>query len=245
MINISNLTVSYEGNTVLNNINLTIKKGSITGIIGPNGAGKSTLLKGMLKIIPTDSGNITVDGEDIEKARKKIAYVEQRSKIDLTFPITVKDVVLTGTYPKLGLFHSPKKKQKQKVMECLRKVEMEDYQKRQIGELSGGQLQRIFITRALAQEAEILLLDEPFVGIDIISENVIVNLLKELKNANKTIVVVHHDLSKVIDYFDNLIILNSHLIDSGATSEVFTKENLHKAYGNMNVLDFAKEGACI
>lgn len=230
-IDVNNLTIAYQHKKAIENINITIQPGKITGIIGPNGAGKSTLLKGIIGLIKSESGEVQVGGQSIDLIRKKIAYVEQRSAIDLTFPIKVDETVLLGTFPKLGLFRRPKKAQKEKVTECLKQVKMEDFAKRQIGNLSGGQLQRVFIARALAQEADIIFLDEPFVGIDMVSEKVIVDILKELRDQGKTIVIVHHDLHKTREYFDNLIILNKKLIAEGSVNDVFTTETIQKAYG--------------
>lgn len=231
MIEVKNLTVAYQGKEALSNIHLAVKEGAITGIIGPNGAGKSTLLKGMIGLVQKSKGATTFHGKDITSVRKNIAYVEQRNEIDLSFPIKVEDVVLLGTFPKLGLFRRPKAAERQKVIDSLKKVKMEDFSKRQIGELSGGQLQRVFIARALVQEADIILLDEPFVGIDMKSEQVIIDLLKELRNQGKTILIVHHDLSKVTDYFDDIIILNRYLIGYGPLTSTFTTENIQLAYG--------------
>lgn len=230
-IDVKNLTIAYQHKKAIENINISIQPGRITGIIGPNGAGKSTLLKGIIGLIKAESGGVQVGGQSIDLIRKKIAYVEQRSAIDLTFPIKVDETVLLGTFPKLGLFKRPRKAQKEKVVECLKQVKMEDFAKRQIGNLSGGQLQRVFIARALAQEADIIFLDEPFVGIDMVSEKVIVDILKELRNQGKTIVIVHHDLHKTREYFDNLIILNKKLIAEGDVNDVFTTETIQKAYG--------------
>lgn len=230
-IDVTNITVAYQNKKVVESVSVSIEPGKITGIIGPNGAGKSTLLKAVIGLIKTESGEVNVAGQPLDAIRKKIAYVEQRSGIDLTFPINVDEVVLLGTFPKLGLFRRPKKEQKEKVMECLKQVKMEDFAKRQIGNLSGGQLQRVFIARALAQEADVIFLDEPFVGIDMISEKVIVDLLKKLRNQGKTIVIVHHDLHKTKEYFDNLIILNKKLIAEGSVKQTFIAENIQKAYG--------------
>lgn len=231
-ISVKNLSVAYQDKLALEDISLTIIPGKITGIIGPNGAGKSTLIKSIVGLIKKESGHVTLANQAIDHFRKQIAYVEQRSEIDLTFPIRVKEVVLLGTYPKLGLFKRPGKKEKAKVMECLKQVKMEEFADRQIGNLSGGQLQRVFIARALAQEAEIIFLDEPFVGIDMVSEKVIVDLLKELKAAGKTIIIVHHDLHRTREYFDQLIILNKYLVASGPVEEVFTTRLIQKAYGD-------------
>ncbi|HCM89922.1 MAG TPA: metal ABC transporter ATP-binding protein [Vagococcus sp.] len=229
---VSNMTVAYQHKKAIENVSVSIEPGKITGIIGPNGAGKSTLLKAMIGLIKTESGEVTVSGKSLDVIRKKIAYVEQRSAIDLTFPIKVDEVVLLGTFPNLGLFRRPKKAQKEKVVECLKQVKMEDFSNRQIGNLSGGQLQRVFIARALAQEADIIFLDEPFVGIDMVSEKVIVDLLKELRNQGKTIVIVHHDLHKTREYFDNLIIMNKQLVASGSVESTFVTKNIQAAYGD-------------
>lgn len=232
-ISVKNLTVAYQGKLAIDRINVNIPNGVITGIIGPNGAGKSTLLKGMMGLIKTESGVTTVGGASIKEMQKNIAYVEQRSLIDLSFPIKVSEVVLLGTFPKLGLFRRPKKAEKEKVLDCLEKVKMSEFKDRQIGELSGGQLQRVFIARALAQEADIIFLDEPFVGIDMVSEQVIIHLLKEMRDEGRTIVIVHHDLHKVTDYFDDLIILNHRLIASGPVAQTFTTQNIQEAYGDV------------
>ncbi len=230
-IDVTNITVAYQNKKAIDDISVSIQPGKLTGIIGPNGAGKSTFLKAIIGLIKTESGEVNVGGQGFDAIRKNIAYVEQRSAIDLTFPIKVDETVLLGTYPKLGLFRRPKKAQKEKVIESLKKVKMEDFSKSQIGNLSGGQLQRVFIARALAQEADIIFLDEPFVGIDMVSEKVITDLLKELRDEGKTIVIVHHDLHKTREYFDNLIILNKTLIAEGSVNQTFTTDNIQKAYG--------------
>ncbi|WP_226799636.1 metal ABC transporter ATP-binding protein [Carnobacterium mobile] len=232
MIDVKNLTVTYQDEPALSDVSLTIREQAITGVIGPNGAGKSTLLKGMMGLVKTESGVTTVDNQPLNNVRKEVAYVEQRNTVDLTFPIKVEEAVLLGTFPKLGLFHRPKEREKQKVIESLKKVKMEEFRNRQIGELSGGQLQRVFIARALAQEADIIFLDEPFVGIDMNSEKVIIDLLKQLRDDGKTILVVHHDLSKVTTYFDDLVILNQSLISYGPIAESFTTSNIKAAYGD-------------
>lgn len=231
-ITIKNLSVAYQGKFALQQINLSIRAGAITGVIGPNGAGKSTLIKGIMGLVKSETGEARIGDEPIKLARKHIAYVEQRNEIDLTFPITVEEVVLLGTYPKLGLFHRPKKADKDRVRESLAEVKMSEFSQRQIGELSGGQLQRVFIARALAQEADVIFLDEPFVGIDMISEKVIIDLLKGLTAKGKMIIIVHHDLHKVTDYFDDLIILNKKLVSYGPVKDTFTTKNIQLAYGN-------------
>ncbi|TYR78556.1 metal ABC transporter ATP-binding protein [Priestia megaterium] len=229
-ISIRDLHVSYHGNEAVKGVSLSVEAGNLVGIIGPNGAGKSTFLKAILNLIPKDKGEVKIYGHTIKEVRKKIAYVPQRNDIDWDFPITVLDAVLIGTYPHLGLFRRPKKEEKKWAFECLERVGMQEFSKRQIGELSGGQQQRVFLARALAQKADLFFLDEPFVGVDASSEETIVNILKELCSQGKTVVVVHHDLSKANDYFNRLILLNKELISYGAVNEVFQPEMIEKAY---------------
>lgn len=227
---VQNLYVSYHGNEVIQNVSFSIEPGSLVGIIGPNGAGKSTMLKAILGLIPKDSGEVAFLGKAVNHMRKKIAYVPQRNDIDWDFPITVIQTVLLGTYPHLGLFRRPNKKDRKWAWECLEKVGMKDYGKKQIGELSGGQQQRVFIARALAQKADIFFLDEPFVGIDVASEEVIIHILKELRDDGKIVMVVHHDLSKAHRYFDELLLLNKELIGCGPVEQVIQPELISKAY---------------
>ncbi|NWQ43397.1 metal ABC transporter ATP-binding protein [Bacillus sp. EB106-08-02-XG196] len=237
-LSVKSLFVSYHGNEAVKNVSFSIEPGKLVGIIGPNGAGKSTLLKALLNLIPKDNGEIQIYGKSFHELRKSVAYVPQRSNIDWDFPITVLDTVLLGTYPKLGLFKRPKKSEKEWALQCLQRVGIAEFSKRQIGELSGGQQQRVFLARALAQESEMLFLDEPFVGIDVSSEETIMTILKELKNSGKTILVVHHDLSKVSDYFDQLVLLNKELIGFGDITQVLNAEVLAKAYsGQFSFLD--------
>lgn len=229
-ITVNNLYVSYHGNEVLKNISFSFDSGKLIGIIGPNGAGKSTLMKAMLNLIPKDSGDVIFNNESLQNIRKHIAYVPQRNDIDWDFPITVLDTVLLGTFPKLGLFRRPKKEDKQNAIDCLRQVGMDKYRDRHISELSGGQQQRVFLARALAQKANYLFLDEPFVGIDVASEEMIINLLKQLRDKGKSVFVVHHDLSKVDRYFNELILINRELIEIGSVQHVIKPEIITKAY---------------
>jgi ABC-type Mn2+/Zn2+ transport system ATPase subunit len=231
-ITVNHLFVSYHGNLALRDISFTIQQGKMVGIIGPNGAGKSTLLKSALELIMRDKGQVEIFGKPIYEVRKEIAYVPQRNETDWTFPITVIDTVLLGTYPRLGLFHRPKKQHKDWAYACLEKVGMGAYSKRQIGELSGGQQQRVFIARAIAQEAKLFCLDEPFVAIDVTSEELIVSILHELRDQGKTVLVVHHDLSKANSYFDELVLLNKDLIDAGPVNKVLQPEVMMKAYAS-------------
>lgn len=236
-LDVQNLHVSYNGKEVLKDINLSVETGKLIGIIGPNGAGKSTLIKAILGLISIDKGQIQINGGSLNKMRKEIAYIPQRSNIDWDFPIIVRDTVLLGTYPRLGLFHRPKKEDKDLAMESLVKVGMEQYANRQIGELSGGQQQRVFVARALAQNAETFFLDEPFVGIDVSSEEIIINILKELRDEGKTVFVIHHDLTKVKGCFDDLILINKELIGAGSVDKVFRPKLMEAAYqGPLSVL---------
>jgi len=234
---VNNISVSYDGNEAVTDVSFSFESGNLIGVLGPNGAGKSTLMKAMLGLIPKDQGDVRIGTKKIDVMRKKIAYVPQRSNIDWNFPIIVKDAVLLGTYPKVGLLRRPKKADKEWAMECLRKVEMEEFANRQIGELSGGQQQRVFLARALAQNADYFFLDEPFVGIDVSSEEVIIDILRQLKSAGKIVFVVHHDLSKVKTYFDELVLINKVLIDAGPVDKVFQSANMAKAYERQLFLD--------
>ncbi len=229
-IDVSGLNISYFGKEVLKDVSFSFPTGKLIGILGPNGAGKSTLMKAMLGLIPSDGGTVKIEDQSLKEVRKKIAYVPQRSNIDWDFPIIVKDTVLLGTFPNLSLFRRPKKEHREWAMECLEKVGMDNFKNNQIGELSGGQQQRVFLARALAQKAQYFFLDEPFVGIDIASEEMIVNILKNLRNEGKTVFVVHHDLSKVESYFDDLILINKELIGSGPVDRVFQPELMRRAY---------------
>ncbi|RKD25112.1 manganese transporter [Ammoniphilus oxalaticus] len=229
-VSVRHLHVSYYGNEVIHDVSFSTAEGTLVGIIGPNGAGKSTLMKAVLGLIPKDRGEVQIGNKPIRAMRKNIAYVPQRSNIDWDFPILVKDTALIGTYPKLGLFRFPKKAQKEWAMECLKQVGMEGFANKQIGELSGGQQQRVFLARALAQKAEFFFLDEPFVGVDVASEEVIINILKKLRDEGRTIFVVHHDLTKVENYFDEIILINKELVGAGPVKQVFQPGLMQKAY---------------
>ena len=231
MIRIENLSVSYKETLALKDISLVLQGPTITGIIGPNGAGKSTLIKSMLGIIPHE-GHTFIDDREMNKSLKKVAYVEQKIHIDYNFPIKVKECVSLGLYPSIPLFHTLKASHWKKVAEALEIVGLSDYAERQISQLSGGQFQRVLIARCLVQEADYILLDEPFVGIDSVSEEIIMNTLRDLKKAGKTVLIVHHDLGKVPHYFDQVLLLNKELIAFGPTKETFTKANLKQAYGD-------------
>ena len=231
MIEMKNLSVSYQGQLALEPTSLTIKGPTITGIIGPNGAGKSTLIKGMLGIVDSE-GQTFLDRKPMKQELSKIAYVEQKIHIDYNFPIKVKECVSLGLYPKIKLFQRLKASDWEKVARALKIVGLEDFAERQISQLSGGQFQRVLIARCLVQEAEYIFLDEPFVGIDSVSEEIIMATLRQLRKAGKTILIVHHDLSKVVAYFDQVLLLNKEVIAFGSTESTFIKENMQKTYGS-------------
>ena len=235
-ITVADLSVSYDRKRVLNNIFLEIEEGHRYGILGSNGSGKSTLLKAILGLIDDYTGTIQVLGQDVQQVRKRVVYVPQRSEIDFTFPATVRDVVLMGRYPHKRVFQRLNAEDNAMAEAAMRELDILNLQDRQIGELSGGQQQRTFLARALAQGADILLLDEPFVGVDIPTEEKIIEVLRKLSVEGKTLMVVHHDLQAVPEYFDHVILLNQRLIAYGPTEEVFTPEVLKRAFGGQLAL---------
>ncbi|MCL2354076.1 MAG: metal ABC transporter ATP-binding protein [Defluviitaleaceae bacterium] len=241
MLSVDNLNVSYGGKDVLKDISFSAGRGKLIGIIGPNGAGKSTLIKAMLNLVKTSSGKVTFDGQPIDSLKKVTAYVKQRMDNDLSFPIQVRDVVMLGLFPQMGLFRFPTKEHKQKVINALEQAGLACFEKRQIGELSGGQLQRVFLARVLAQDAQIIFLDEPFVGVDATSEQIIMDTLRRLRDSGKTIIMVYHDLANVADYFDEVIVLNKEIIAYGDTQSTFTRENICRAYTSSLLNIFAEE----
>lgn len=230
IITIKGLSVSYDRKRVLSNIFLNIESNSIYGLIGPNGAGKSTLFKSILGIIEPNSGEIIIKGKDISDVRKLIAYVPQKDDVDWDFPATVKDVVMMGRYPHKKLLQRLNKEDHQITNDAMEQLGISDLANRQIGALSGGQQQRVFIARSVCQQAEIFLMDEPFVGVDMTTEHKIIEIMKELAQEGKTIMVVHHDLSTADEYFDKVILLNQRLIAYGDTTEIFTRENIARTY---------------
>lgn len=229
---IDDLTVAYRDKPVLWDIDLALPAGKLIAIIGPNGAGKSTLLKAVLDLVPRTSGLVHVFGKQYRYQRKLVGYVPQRGSVDWDFPTTVLDVVMMGTYGKLGWVRRPAKTERDSAVAALEKVGMAGFAERQIGQLSGGQQQRVFLARALVQDARLYLLDEPFSGVDAATEKAIVQLLKELKKDGKTVICVHHDLTTAADYFDWAVLLNVRLINAGPFESTFTLENLQKTYGD-------------
>lgn len=228
---IRGLTVSYGQKPAVFSVDMTVRPGAMTAVIGPNGAGKSTLLKAALGIVKPLSGQVQVFGKPLEQQRARIAYVPQRASIDWDFPTRVIDVVLMGLYRELGLLRRIRGDHRKRATDCLARVGMQDFADRQIGQLSGGQQQRVFLARALAQAADIYLLDEPFAGVDAATEKAIISVLKSLRAEGKTVVVVHHDLATVADYFDNVFLINTRKIAEGPVAEAFTADTLQAAYG--------------
>ncbi len=241
-IEVHDLTVSYNKKPALWNIDFDIPEGNIVGIIGPNGAGKSTLLKAIMGLLPLGSGFVKIFDQTLNKVRQRVSYVPQRGSVDWDFPASVLDVVEMGRYNKGNIFKRVSKSDREKAKHALEQVQMLPFEKRQIAQLSGGQQQRVFLARALAQEADLYLMDEPFAGVDAATEESILEILNTIKEKGKTIVVVHHDLQTVKNYFDWVILLNTSLIAAGDIDTTFKKENLQKAYGGkLNILSTVGE----
>lgn len=230
-LEVNHLTVSYDRISVLWDITFSVPRGKMVAIVGPNGAGKSTFIKTILGLVKPLSGKIKILGDEMKQNLQKIAYIPQRESIDWDFPITVEELVLQGLYPKLGPFKIFREKDRQLVFNALRDVNMERYAKRQISQLSVGQKQRVFLARALLQQAELYFLDEPFSGVDSITSDVIFNFLKNLKMQGKSIFVIHHDLKTIQQHFDWVILLNMRLIACGEVNRELTVENLKKTFG--------------
>ena len=230
-LEVHDLTVSYQRKPVLWNVDLAVPTGKLVGILGPNGAGKSTLIKAVMGLIPLSSGWVQVFGQPVKTQRDKVAYVPQRESVDWTFPVTAMDVVLMGRYGSIPWYKRIGRREKDLARGALDKVAMLPYADRQISNLSGGQQQRVFLARALVQDSDIYLMDEPFAGVDAATESAIVKLLQDLRAAGKTVLLVHHDLQTAKEYFDMLILLNMRLVAFGPTEKVFTPELLQKTYG--------------
>lgn len=235
-IEVSNLTVSYGPVPALLDISVQIPAGKLIGIIGPNGSGKSTLIKSMLGFVKPDVGSVEVFGQDVASVKGRIAYVPQRGSVDWDFPVTVREVAAMGRYGKRRWWQDLTKEDYHLAGEALEKVRMSEFANRQIGQLSGGQQQRVFMARALAQNADILLLDEPFAGVDAATESAILEVLQDTKASGKTVVVVHHDLATAAEYFDLLLLLKQRLFGFGAPAQVLDPTLLADVYeGNMKV----------
>jgi manganese/zinc/iron transport system ATP- binding protein len=236
ILEVNQLTVNYDKTPVLWDISLTIPPGVLVGIIGPNGAGKSTLIKAVLGLVKPISGKIEFFGQSLKRVRQRVAYVPQRESVDWDFPVTVRDLVVMGRYGRLGLFHRPREADWAAADEYLDLIGMGDYANRQISQLSGGQQQRVFLARALLQEADVYFMDEPFTGVDLATETIIIQTLQRLRANGKTVFVVHHDLNTVESYFDWIILLNMRLIAYGQTNQFFTPHYLNATYGKSYAL---------
>lgn len=230
-IEINDLTVAYQDKPVLWDVDLTVPAGTLMAVVGPNGAGKTTMLKAMMGLIQPAAGQVLIYNKPYREQRRLVGYVPQRGSVDWDFPTSVLDVVMMGCYGSLGWLRRPGKTERARAMQALEEVGMQDFAARQISQLSGGQQQRVFLARALIQQALVYLMDEPFQGVDAVTERAIVTLLQNLRAAGRTVVVVHHDLQTVKEYFDWVALLNIRRIASGPVSEVFTGENLRQAYG--------------
>jgi manganese/zinc/iron transport system ATP- binding protein len=229
---VRDLTVAYGDRPALWDIDLDLPSGHLVAVVGPNGAGKSTLIKSILGLVPVAAGTIRLNGVQVRERRREIAYVPQRGTVDWDFPTDALDVVLMGTYGRLGYFRRPGPAERRLARDSLEQVGLADLAHRQIRQLSGGQQQRVFLARALAQRAEYYFMDEPFAGVDATTERTIVALLGELRRQGKTVIVVHHDLHTVREYFDYAVLLNVHVVASGYAPHVLVEENLKRAYGD-------------
>ncbi|MEM6328876.1 MAG: metal ABC transporter ATP-binding protein [Planctomycetota bacterium] len=236
------MTVAYRRKPVLWNIDFQTPEGRLVGIVGPNGAGKTTLIKAILGLTPLASGRVEIYGKPYAAQRRLIGYVPQRESVDWEFPVTVRDVVLMGTYGRIGWVRRPGRAERATADRCLEQVAMSEFAARQIRQLSGGQQQRVFLARALAQDAMVYFMDEPFAGVDAATEEAILTLLRTLRERGKTVFVVHHDLQTVQNYFDDVVLLNLRLVASGPVAEVFTTDNLQRTYGGrLTILEQAAE----
>lgn len=235
-LKMQHVSVNYDKTSVLWDISLMVPTGKMVGVIGPNGAGKTTWIKAALGLIPTLSGRVEFFGEKLSEVKQRVAYVPQRESVDWDFPITVRELVLMGRYGQLGLFRWPRKADAVAAEHYLELVGMKDYMHRQISQLSGGQQQRVFLARALLQEADVYFLDEPFAGIDLGTEKVLVEILRQMRDKGKTLFVVHHDLNNVESYFDWSLMLNVKLVACGETREVFNPDTLNSCYGKSYTL---------
>lgn len=230
-LSVYDLTVAYHRKPVLWDVGFDIPPGSLVGIVGPNGAGKSTLLKAVMDLTPRASGRIEVFGKSYRHHRQRVGYVPQRESVDWDFPVDALDVVTMGLYSRIGWCWPVTSKHRRQAQAALEKVGMGDFSRRQISQLSGGQQQRTFLARALVQDADLYLMDEPFAAVDAATERAIVEILRSMKAEGKTAVVIHHDLQTVPEYFDFVVLLNMRVVASGPVESVFTSENLQKTYG--------------
>jgi manganese/zinc/iron transport system ATP- binding protein len=241
-LSVNDLTVAWYRKPVIWDVTLNVQPQQLVGIVGPNGAGKSTLLKAIMDLVPKASGRVEVFGRSYQQNRARVGYVPQRESVDWDFPISVLDVVTMGLYGKIGWCMPVRHKHREAAREALERVGIGELANRQISQLSGGQQQRTFLARALVQDADLYLMDEPFAAVDAATEKAIVRILREMQQAGKTTLVIHHDLHTVPEYFDSVVLLNMRVVASGPTETVFTRENLEKTYGGrLTLLDEATE----
>ncbi|WP_207099726.1 manganese/iron ABC transporter ATP-binding protein [Paracoccus shandongensis] len=235
-IHVQNLTVAYRnGVTALRDASFTVPQGSVTALVGINGAGKSTLFKALMGLLPHTSGQVRILGGTVEQALAKnlVAYVPQAEEVDWTFPVLVEDVVMMGRYGHMGFFRRARPADRQAVDAALARVGMTDFRRRQIGELSGGQKKRVFLARAIAQEARVILLDEPFTGVDVQTEQAIIALLRDMRDEGRVMLVSTHDLGSVPEYCDRVVMVKGTVLAHGPTETTFTPENLKRAFGGV------------
>jgi manganese/zinc/iron transport system ATP- binding protein len=241
-LSVNDLTVAWHRKPVIWDVDLEVPPGQLVGVVGPNGAGKSTLLKAIMDLVPKASGRVEIFGKSYRQCRHRVGYVPQRESVDWDFPISVLDVVTMGLYGKIGWCMPVRRKHRDIAMQALEKVGIGELAHRQISQLSGGQQQRTFLARALVQDADLYLMDEPFAAVDAATEKAIVEILRAMRRAGKTALVIHHDLHTVPEYFDSVVLLNMRVVASGATEKIFTRENLERTYGGrLTLLDEATE----
>jgi manganese/zinc/iron transport system ATP- binding protein len=239
-LSIHDLTVAYNRKPVLWDVEYEAPDRALIAIVGPNGAGKSTLIKAVLGLVPAASGLVEVYGLPVARQRHLIGYVPQRGSVDWDFPVSALEVVAMGLYGRIGWLRPVARRHRETARACLDQVGMADYADRQISQLSGGQQQRVFLARALAQEAKLYFMDEPFAGVDAATETAIVDVLHRLKDEDRTVIVVHHDLQTVPEYFEHVLLLNGRVVAAGPVREVFTPDNLRRTYGGrLTLLDDA------
>ncbi len=245
VLRVENVTVAYNGRVALRNATFTVLGGERVAVVGPNGAGKSTLFKAIVGLLPLQSGRVEIFGCDPRRERASVGYVPQREDVDLTFPVTVNDVVMMGRVRHIGWLRRPSRRDREAVRWALEQVGLAELAKRPLGELSGGQVQRAFIARALAQEAPLLLMDEPFAGVDAVSEEAILHLLDRLRERQITVLLATHDLQMAAEWSDRVLLLNGEMVAYGPPAEVLCPDALRRVYGGQLTLWEHERGTLI
>jgi manganese/zinc/iron transport system ATP- binding protein len=241
-LSVYDLTVAYHRKPVLWDVSFDAPAGKLIGVVGPNGAGKSTLIKAVMDLVPRASGRISVFGQSYRANRHRVGYVPQRETVDWDFPVDALEVVAMGLYGRIGWCRPVSRRHRMEALQALERVGIAELAHRQISQLSGGQQQRTFLARAIVQNADLYLMDEPFAAVDAATERAILAILQDMKSSGKTVLIIHHDLQTVADYFDYVVLLNMRVVAHGPTSQVFTNENLQKTYGGrLTLLDEATE----